>query len=54
MTITGTRSPYSARSSGSLSTSVADHSTPNSPQIRATSTSATSQEWQPALVITVT
>src|SRR5690349_15915640 len=54
MRITGTWSPYSARSSESLSTSTVSHGTASSPQIRATSASATSHRWQPCLETTVT
>jgi hypothetical protein len=54
MRITGTRSPYSARSRGSASTSLACHATSSSAQIRATSARATAQAWHWARTSNVT
>jgi hypothetical protein len=52
--ITGTRSPYSARSSGSASTSLVCHGTSSSAQIRAMSSRAAAHGWQPARTSKVT
>ena len=46
----GTRSPYSARRSGSASTSTARQVSPSSPQMRATSSSAFAHAGQPTRV----